>query len=123
MAEIIKNEWPWPEEMDALITSPRHHKLLFENEFVRVLDTFISSGEKTAIHTHKWPATLYIISWSDFIRYDQEDNIVLDSRELPKVPSIASALWSEPLPPHSLQNVGTTDIHIISAEIKTRNTL
>jgi hypothetical protein len=30
--------------MDALIAAPQHHKLLFENEQVRVLDTFIAPG-------------------------------------------------------------------------------
>ena len=30
-----------PDDLDALIAAPQHHKLLFENEFVRVLDAKI----------------------------------------------------------------------------------
>ena len=67
------------------------------------------------------PAYVSIISWSDFIRYDPEGNVVLDSRELPKVPSLSSVLWSEPLLPQSLKNVGANDIHTISVEIKMLN--
>src|SRR5213595_1589895 len=71
----------WPAGLDALIAAPQHHKLLFENESVRVLDANIPAGEITALHTHRFPASLYIISWSDFVRYDAEGNVLLDSRK------------------------------------------
>jgi len=32
-----KNLQQFPDALDPLIASPQHHKLLFENEFVRVL--------------------------------------------------------------------------------------
>ncbi len=119
MPTIHSNTWPWPEALDALTAAPRHHKLLLENKFVRVIDTLIPPGEITAVHTHQWPASLYIISWSDFIRYDDKENIVLDSRTLARLPSSSTALWSEPLTPHALKNIGDGDIHIISVELKT----
>jgi hypothetical protein len=31
-------EWPWPRELDALIAAPDSHRLLFENDRVRVLE-------------------------------------------------------------------------------------
>lgn len=113
-----ETKWIWPEELDALTAAPQHHRLLFENEVVRVIDACIPPGEITEVHTHKWPASLYIISWSDFIRYDNDGNIVLDSRNLTKSPLSATALWSESLIPHALKNTGTKDLHIISVEIK-----
>ena len=112
------NEWIWPEELDALKADPLHHRLLHENDRVRVLDTLIPPGDITKIHTHKWPASLYVLSWSDFIRYDQDGHIVLDSRNLTASPMPETALWTEPLVPHSLENIGNSDIHIISVEIK-----
>lgn len=112
----MQNEWSM--ELDALIASPQHHKLLFENEFVRVLDTNIPAGETTAVHTHQYSASLYILSWSDFIRSDADGNVLLDSRTLQKIPANGSALWNEPLSPHSLKNIGENDLHVISAEIK-----
>jgi len=112
------NKWIWPEELDALIAAPQHHKLLHENSFVRVIDTLIPPNEITNVHTHKWPASLYIISWSDFIRYGDDGSIILDSRNLSRSPSPSTATWSEPLAPHALKNVGEKDLHIISVEIK-----
>lgn len=113
-----KINWQWQDELDALIAAPGNHKLLFENEFVRVLDTSIAPGETTPIHTHRYPASLYILSWSDFIRYDDKGNILFDSRNLEKTPDISSVLWSKSLPPHALKNIGDKDIHVINFEIK-----
>ncbi len=112
------NDWPWPQEMDALVASPMHHSLLLENEFVRVLETIILPGETTAVHTHQWPAALTIISWSDFIRYDAEGKIIADSRNLPPTDRDGTALWAEPLTPHSVKNVGDKIIYLISTELK-----
>ncbi len=118
MPDYKMTKWKWPEELDALVADPAHHRLLFENDLVRVLDTFIPPGHVTEIHTHKWPSSLYILKWSDFIRYDMEGNIILDSRNLNMVPLPETSIWSEPLIPHALRNIGSSDIHIISVEIK-----
>ncbi|GAA4281461.1 hypothetical protein [Gaetbulibacter aestuarii] len=118
MKNETKNNWNWPESLDALKAAPEHHKLLLENDSVRVLDTLIKPGDITKVHTHKWPATYYILSWSDFVRRDENDQVVLDSRNLESPPKLHTALWSEPLPPHTLENVGSADIHLISVELK-----
>lgn len=107
-----------PENQDALIAAPQHHRILFENEFVRVLDTNIPPGEKTNVHTHCYPASMYFISLSDFIRYDADGNVLLDSRSLEKMPLDGSAVWSNPLPAHALENVGKNELHAICVEIK-----
>ena len=50
--EINKDQWP--AGLDAMIAAPQHHKILFENEKVRVLDANIPAGEITALHTHSF---------------------------------------------------------------------
>ncbi len=112
-----QSDWNWPEALDALTAAPQYHLLLFENEQVRVLDTRVPPGHTVPAHTHRWPSVPYIMSWSDFVRRDGEGNIVMDSRGLAKVPP-ESALWSGPLPPHSLENVGEAELRAISVELK-----
>ena len=111
-------DWPYPDELDAMIAAPQHHHLLFENELVRVLDVRIPPGEITAVHTHRWPATLYIISWSDFVRYDDKGNVLVDSRTIESMNNPHPALWSDALPPHALKNTGKNEIRVISVEVK-----
>jgi len=106
----------WPEELDAVIASSKHHKLLFENEFVRVLEVRILPGETTDVHTHQWPGTVYIKSWSDFVRRDDKGNILLESKNV-IVPE-SKAYWVESLGPHSLENIGENEICNICVEIK-----
>jgi mannose-6-phosphate isomerase-like protein (cupin superfamily) len=105
----------WPAELDALIAAPNHHRLLLENEHVRVLDTEIKPGEKTPLHTHRWPAVHYIISWSDFVRRDSSGATMVDTRGRE---TASGALWGSPLGPHTLENVGSRPIRVISVEVK-----
>ena len=62
--------------LDALVAAPDHHRVLLENEHVRVLDTKVRPGETTPIHVHPWPSVLYVLSWSDFVRYDPAGNVL-----------------------------------------------
>lgn len=119
-ADIATNqpEWSLQDALDALVTAPDHHKLLLENDRVRVLDTRIPRGERTPIHTHRWSGALYVLSWSNFVRYDEKGNVLVDSRNVAAFQTPPTVLWSAPIPPHSLENVGETDLHIISVELK-----
>lgn len=122
MTEVGKaptaNEGDWPAHLDALVAAPRHHRLLFEDARVRVLDTCIPAGERTEVHTHRWPAVLVILSWSPFVRYDDGGNVMVDSRTVPAFASPSGAIPTDPLPPHALENVGEADLHLISLELK-----
>ena len=107
----------WPEELDAVQAAPRHHVVLLENTTVRVLETRVASGETVPLHTHRWPGVSCIMSWSDCVRRDRGGAVLMDSRERGGAPSSA-AVWSAPLPPHTLENVGTCELRIISVELK-----
>ena len=112
------NKERWPESLDALTAAPAHHRLLLENEWVRVLETVIHPGDRTAVHTHRWRAVQYVCSWSDLIRRDGAGNVLLDSRTV-QAPDVGAALWSEPLLPHSVENIGDHELRVLVVEIKT----
>ena len=104
--------------LDAMSAAPDHHVVLIENDRVRVLDTRLGPGERTPVHTHQWPAVLYILSFSDFIRYDPEGNVLVDSRSMAMSPPAGSSLWAAPLVPHYVHNVGEGVLHVIAVELK-----
>jgi hypothetical protein len=112
--------WSWPESLDALQAAPRHHRLVFENDRVRVLDTRIAPGETVPVHTHRWPAVNHIHSWSDFVRRDADGKVLVDTRGRPAPANLPLVVWGEPLPPHTLENVGPAELHVVSVEIKDR---
>jgi hypothetical protein len=104
--------------LDAMAKAPGHHEILLENDKVRVLDTRLSPGDRTPVHAHEWPAALYVLSWSDFVRYDPDGNVLVDSRTMGSRPEIGAALWAHPIGPHYVQNVGQTELRIIAIETK-----
>lgn len=104
-------------QLDAMLAAPDHHDVLVENPRVRVLDTRLAPGERTPVHEHQWPAALYILSWSDFIRYSPSGEVLVDSRSIHPAPLAGQAIWSGPLPPHYVHNVGDADLHIIAIEV------
>jgi len=104
--------------LDAMTAAPDHHEVILENEQVRVLDTKLGPGGQTPVHAHQWPGALYVLSWSDFVRRDADGNILVDSRDWEKRPAKGEALWGMPLVPHSVENVGDEDLHIIAVELK-----
>lgn len=109
---------PWSVELDALTAAPEHHQLLMENDQVRVLETVLPPGERTKVHTHCWSAAQYVKSAAHVVRYDGEGKVLFDSRAAGT--SLASDIvrWGQPLAPHSLENVDTVTLRVISVEIK-----
>lgn len=110
--------WDWPDELDALTAAPTNHQLLLENDRVRVLLTTIPIGATTRVHTHRWPSVEYLITATDFVRRDANGHVLLDTRAADSKPDAGDVLWSGPFPPHSLENVGDTELRVIMVEIK-----
>lgn len=113
------SSWAWPYSLDALIAAQQYHRLLLEDERVRVLDTRIQPGEIVPVHTHRWSSVVYILSWGEFVRRDGDGKLLVDTRVTPSELKPGQAVPCPPLPPHSFENVGTTEIHVITVEVKT----
>jgi hypothetical protein len=113
-----KPEWPWPDSLDALAAAPDYHRLLFENEHVRVLEVRIKPGQFVPVHTHRWPMAAYVVSASDFLRRDGEGQLLFDSRTVGPPPATPVAQWTDPLPPHSVENIGNAEMVLITTELK-----
>jgi quercetin dioxygenase-like cupin family protein len=115
------DRWQWPEELDALVAAPGNHQLMLENDRVRVLLTTIPIGATTPVHTHRWPSVEYIVAATGFVRRDAGGNVLFDARAANAAPAAGDVLWSEPFPPHSLDNVGDSELRVIMVEIKRRS--
>ena len=110
--------WPWPDSLDAVIAAPQYHRIVLENDRVRVLDTIIPVGDIVPVHTHRWPAIYYTIVAGDFVRRDSDGNVLFDSRTVPGLLTKSEATFMECLTPHSVENVSANEIHLISVELK-----
>ena len=101
----------FPDGLDAVQAAPNSHKVIFENEFVRVLEvTMPNSGNTEPMHHHRWPS--FFLDWdtgggSPHIRYHRPDGSVRDSpsTEEPVHPGAWSVHWMKPEPMHSIEVV------------------
>ena len=107
------------DELDGPAADPAHHRILFENEVVRVLETTILAGDRTPIHSHLTPTVSYVVSGSHMVRRDPEGAVLLDTRTDPTF-VMPHVQFSTGIPPHTLENPGPDDIVVIGVELLDR---
>lgn len=109
--------WEWPDSLDALVAASDFHCLVLETEDVRVLETTIGPGQTVPLHTHCWPSVLYVLTAGDVVRRDHEGALLTDSRAT-GAPPAGSAAFLGPMPPHTVENVGSSEIRLLNVELK-----
>jgi len=103
--------------MDAVVAAPGSHRVLFENDDVRVLEVTIAAGHREPEHTHRDPSVM-IVDGPARIRYYQGDTLTFSSPPDP-VPTETRASWMAPEGPHSVENVDDHPYHAVRVELKT----
>ncbi len=105
------------EELDGVIAAPDHHRVVFENSEVRVVETVVAAGDTTPVHTHPKSVT-YVVSGSHFVRRGDSGQVMVDTRE-EDVGFFPSAVrWSDGTSPHSIENPSDEDLIVIAVELK-----
>ena len=109
----------WPKDQDAVAAAPKNHKILLENENVRVLQVTLKPGEVEPVHHHQWHSVLYIQSAGDFIDRDGAGNVIFDTRTLKTPLKFPMTMWKDPEAPHSVENLSKTiTLRLIRVEMK-----
>jgi len=127
---LTQDETNFPQGYDAVTAAPDSHRVIFENELVRVLEvTMPPTGKMEPMHHHRWPG--FFLDWdtggkSPHIRYHQPGNIVRDiqSTDTPSHPGHWSVHWMKPEPMHAIETVenyySPSDPPSVRVEIKIR---
>src|SRR5215203_6659464 len=90
---------------DGPVAAPEHHKVIFENERVRIMEFKVPPGDVVPAHTHRWATINYVVSLSDFLSYDADGNLKLDSRSGQFGAKEGEVFCLPPFPPlHSVEN-------------------
>ena len=84
---------------DAVKVAPDVYTVLFENERVRVLHTFIPGG---ALPTQRCPA--YSLAWSRFVRRDHHGNLRIDLRQSNDPLELPAVRWLDRLARLTVEN-------------------
>ncbi len=95
---------------DVVAVAPGSHKVILENDQVRVLQVHVKAGEKVAMHSH--PANVaYFLT-------DGKLKITLpNGKSDVRTIKAGTANWSDPAT-HAAENVGSADFEEIQIEMK-----
>jgi len=114
----------WDPSLDAVVAAPKHHKVIFENERLRVLDVTLEPQDEEPLHHHRWPSVFVF----DEIHGDVLD-ISPDGTRLPPSRDVMRAIeaWDgkstlvvhmAPQPLGRVLNTGNKTVHGIRIEMK-----
>ena len=106
----------WATELDALQAAPRNHRVLFENDAIRVLRVEVQPRERENAHHHRWPSVMVVDSLCKFVDYDQEGREI--RLPMPEKIELPLVLRLPPQPVHAVQNVGESPCAAIRVEFK-----
>ncbi len=96
---------------DAAIVSSKTHKVLFENDQVRVLEVMIQPGEKEPLHMHPYKSIMIISNPARIKYFNKDGNQVSETKA-------EGVTWTEPMELHSAENVDNKPFHGYRIEIK-----
>ena len=114
----------WDPSLDAAVAAPANHKVLFENDRLRVLEVILEPQEEEPVHHHRWPSVFV---------FDQLEgpvhDLTPDGEILPPNRDVMQAIqaWDgkgclvvhmAPQPPGRVFNGSTKTLHGIRIEMK-----
>lgn len=106
-------------DLDGVIAAPHHHKVLFENDFVRVVETVVPAGDTTPVHTHLAPTLTQVNGFAHFVRRDAQGKVLFDSRASGMSPD-TQYVFAETTLEHTIENTDNSDLRVIGVEIKSK---
>jgi quercetin dioxygenase-like cupin family protein len=94
---------------DAVAVAPDIHRVVVDNQYVRVLETRFRPGQRVALHSH--PARVIVVLDNSRTRVTSQDGRaeIVDHK-------VGDVFWSDPTA-HSLEAI-TGEVHEIETEIK-----
>ena len=97
---------------DATRVAAAHHTVEFENDEVRIVRVKLAPGERTASHAHSLPAVAVLLGDARIRVTDDAGQAQVVDRHRGEV------RWMDPVGPHTVENVGETELLAIRVEVK-----
>ncbi len=116
---------PGSHPLDAVMAAPASHRVMFEDEHVRVLEIILPPLAVEPVHVHALPSVITgDTGGADgarfvYTQYEMVDGawVVKESNEISPTAGTRT-VWSPPEGPHSIANVGAVPVRFMRMEIK-----
>ena len=107
----------WNPAFDAVVAAPENHKVVYEDDLVRVLSVTVAAGATEKPHHHRYPSVFVVdrmVKVRDFNGVTHEE-IPLPIPDQVEFPITVKFL---PQPLHYVQNIDTRPFHATRVEFK-----
>jgi hypothetical protein len=114
----------WDPALDAVVAAPKHHKVLFENDRLRVIEVTLEPDDEEPVHHHRWPSVFVFDAIQGPVHDIAPDGTVLpDNRDVLR----ALAEWDgkgclvvhmAPQPAGRVHNASGKTLHGVRIEMK-----
>ncbi len=110
VALFLVTETAFAQDVTKVAGGPETHKVILDNAHVRVLDAHLPPGQKIAMHSHPANVVYYLTDAKTKVTYP-------DGKTEEREAKAGEARYSGPVT-HAIENVGTTEIHLVQTELK-----
>ena len=108
----------WDPALDAVTAAPDSHRVLLDNDQVRVLEVIIQPGEREPAHTHRWPSVMVGLNAARIRYYGADQELRFETPEGREVKTALDADWLRPEPLHAVENIDETVFRALRVELK-----
>lgn len=108
----------WPDSLDAVAAAPNNHKILIENDRVRVLDVTVAPGEMENLHAHCRSSVMYLMYEGVYKDFGPNGELVAEAIEAAPAEQFPMTLWLDPQGPHRVHNLDPKPVRLLRVELK-----
>jgi hypothetical protein len=101
-----------PDANDGAVVSTKFHKVMYEDQDVRVLDVINPPHTLEEMHTHVRPSIFIVLEDHPYVIHYEDKNVQ------PPVGHTPYVLLFKPTPMHAIENPGDDRIHAVRVELK-----
>lgn len=108
------SKWTWSDSLEAVKIAPNSHKIVYEDNKVRLLQVILQPKTIEPIHTHQFKSIMWFIKATPmtYYQYDLSKNgkyEITDSIKIPQMPveALNHGDVVEPEVPHAVKNTGS----------------
>jgi len=113
-----------PANLDAIAAAPSSHRILMEDDRMRVLRVEVAPGATEPVHDHRWPSVMYFEQPQPitYIAYKLVDGKPVETRRI-DAPALAisQTVRGEPEGLHAVLNRGSAPFLAVRFEFKDGN--
>jgi hypothetical protein len=125
------NNWSWADSLDAVKAAPNSHKVIFENDRIRILEVILEPYAYEPMHTHRFSSIMfgpdndtsqfdviyYPYSYDSTLHtYFAKDSIKQHQGGQSIEPNVGSYMEREG--PHRVKNLSNVRIDVFRVELK-----